>query len=179
MSSEKCIQPQGHQDNPEEHTLSDEIFYLMKHKNRKWAFWFSAIFVCALVYLGCSAGSAAHTWSSMSMFHCFVYVFCLNCIYVHVHWYAYDPVHVFVCVCLHVLGVVLSFLQSCTGFLRALSGGPQGQVCGCLWFISGVKLRQPPLTHHSTLPPIPSLYSRDGWAEAMVEERGLKRLKRR
>ena len=36
----------------------------------------------------------------------------------------------------YVLGLVPSLLQSCTGFLWALSRGPQGQVCGCLWFIS-------------------------------------------
>ena len=33
MSSEKCIQPQGHQDRLEQHT--PEIFYLTQHKTRK------------------------------------------------------------------------------------------------------------------------------------------------
>lgn len=30
----------------------------------------------------------------------------------------------------------MSLDQSCAGFLRPLRRGPQGQVCGCHWFIS-------------------------------------------
>lgn len=77
---------------------------------------------------------------------------------------------------------MLSLLQSCTGFLRALSRGPQGQVCGCFWFISGEKLRQSPLhcTPHPTVQPTaPSACSGEGWAEITGGEGGLKRVKRR
>lgn len=144
MSSEKCISPQGHQDSLEEHSLSHEIFHLMKHKNRKWAFLSSAAF--------CLCTSYTRALCSPAVAPAVHVLFCL-CVLSNLQLFLAMclVLRMFLCLSLLVLGPVRSLLQSCAGFLRALSSGPQGQACGFLWFISGAKLRHspPPSPQHT------------------------------
>lgn len=113
------------------HTLIWNILLDEAYKQEVGLFCVAQHFLCVFVQL-CS--SSLHVIS-------LVCVFPSTC--VRDHYFIYNPIHLFMYICLCVIGHMHFFLQSCTRYLCPPSRGPRGQVCGSLCFIS-VEMSQAP-----------------------------------
>lgn len=172
MSSEKCIQPQGHQDSLEEHTLSSEIFHLMKHENRKWAFLSRAAFCLCTPYTGAALQLRCGPCCPRSVV-LFMYVvqlaFVLRYVFEAARFSAFPCLSLALCVpcSSHAQDSCGLLAEVLRGRLAASSGSSAVQNSG----------RAPPT--HADPTPLLSAVGIDRRGEAIAEDRGVKRKKRR